>query len=499
MRGKLYCPHAKEYCVKYQTVSGTLKGIQNTWDEVTKGGKCCEWENQQHGRGHHVKIVLSNVAEGSQITLTLVHEDGSKAPSSTMTKHGKRKSTMLIGVDPRDWRLGLSWTHVVNEGPRKWHPASDCIIQVGSPGTTARCTKEPNSGCITLFVPQGKPIIIPIRVEVLSAVKGAGDFSRYSVQCITKPGKESSGSGNKASLKKPCKDVLSWTSPTILVEAKWLPAAPVREQNKRRFNRNNNSLSNNTEKAAENKKAKISLGNECEQPLDVLEESISILRRATVSLNALQNPRQASIDSGNLITKNLPRLDVLVQNLQRAIAEYQSQRIKGSVLIPQYNGSNGFSNKNSTDVGIAANAMYSKYNNIMPASKTLQRSKIHQRKQTTGSKNQKSQHNNHCHKKSILSSPPREVKRPLHTAPRPPLLNLNGNASDIPVNTYLNGINLAWAAVKQSTQNGHSIPRILQSSRGELKTESSFGSVLHPFDLLATAASSKQSIADLKN
>jgi len=210
----LHRPHGKQYCVNFQAEHGTLKGIENTWDEVTEG--CCAWENQQHGRGHHLKVVLKNVKAGQAFRLKLLQEDGEPAPAFTITKQATKKSTMLVGIDSRDWRMGLSWKEVNQEGPRRWFPACSFVIKSLSSLIESVCEVEGEEKFV-LLVPPGDNVIIPIRVEVLSAVKGAGNFSRYSVSLS----EEVSG--------------WMWDSPPILVEAKWLPAAPVRVQNKSRL------------------------------------------------------------------------------------------------------------------------------------------------------------------------------------------------------------------------------------------------------------------------
>jgi hypothetical protein len=88
------------------------------------------------------------------------------------------------------------------EGPRKWHPAANLGIRVLEKGSESLCIKDNNTMSLinngsnggnyskddcncnyTFFIAAGEPVIIPIRIEVLSAVKGAGNFSRYSIVC----------------------------------------------------------------------------------------------------------------------------------------------------------------------------------------------------------------------------------------------------------------------------------------------------------------------------
>eukprot|EP00510_Aplanochytrium_minuta_P000080 CAMPEP_0184027554 /NCGR_PEP_ID=MMETSP0954-20121128/14265_1 /TAXON_ID=627963 /ORGANISM="Aplanochytrium sp, Strain PBS07" /LENGTH=394 /DNA_ID=CAMNT_0026312131 /DNA_START=570 /DNA_END=1754 /DNA_ORIENTATION=- len=384
-----------------------------------------------------------------------------------MTKHGKRKSTMLIGVDPRDWRLGLSWTHVKQEGPRKWHPASDCSIHVAPAGSNPRCEKDPDD-TIKLFVPHGKPIIIPIRVEVLSAVKGAGDFSRYSVQCDAKIVPK------KSSVKESPAVLSSWTSPPILVEAKWLPAAPVREQNKRRFNRSGN-VSNEIVKVLEKKSSNLLRPNSngsYDQPLTVIDASVSIIRNAAISLNALNNPNNPSKEAHAGVMKDVPQLDMLVRNLRIALGEYEAARMGPAVMNHQYNsfhpgGSNG--KVGVMYMGMPPGGVNSQINPKPP-------------KQAT----------QNLYKKVKVSSPPREKHTPHHLAPRPPLLNLNGNPAEMAANGFFS-VNYPNPVSMESLKhhpNASNLPVSVKSSGG------AGAPGLNSFDLLAAAASSKHSIND---
>jgi hypothetical protein len=219
----LFCPHSKEYCVCFQSKFGTLKGIENLWERVAERGGSCEWENQQHGRNHHLKVLLQNPVEGQVYAVQLVHEDGSAAPAWAKTKQGTRKSTMLVGIDAREARLGLSWHTVTLEGPRKWLPAADVLVRVVGPDWANLCEAGPTPEGLTVLVPAGKDVVIPFRVEVLSASKGAGDFSRYAVELFQTAGRES-----RAALP----HGFRWVSPPMQIEAKWLPAAPVRLTNR---------------------------------------------------------------------------------------------------------------------------------------------------------------------------------------------------------------------------------------------------------------------------
>ena len=443
MKGRLHCPHNKAYCVEYQTSLGTLKGIENSWDQVPAGGSC-QWENQQHGRGHHCKIVLegSSLKEGTCINLVLVHEDGTKAPDATLTKHGKRKSTMLIGVDPRDSRLGLSWTTVDQEGHRKWYPASSCRILVTAANTSTRCTKKGDDSNVTLSVPVGQPIVIPIRIEVLSAVKGAGDFSRYCVSCTAK-----CGSSKKM-----------WKSPSILVEAKWLPAAPVREQNKRRFNRN---VPGKQDKSESNKCAgghahgllKQPLEAMANQPFEIIKAGSLFIRNAANSLHQLHTPRHAVLDYSEL--------DQIVEELQQGIAQYQQQRAllrRGFVGKPKKGSKKSQQPQHQhppAQAQFAPSRTKTSY-----ASQFLHKNKHSLVQNWTAQEQQQ-----------LLSSPPRSKRIP-GLASRPPVLDLNKCES------------LALSALKQEVR-----------QHGALHGADAAGVPgFNPFDLLATAASKKHQI-----
>ena len=457
MKGRLHCPHNKAYCVEYQTSLGTLKGIENSWEEVPAGGSC-QWENQQHGRGHHCKIVLDggSVKEGASISLVLVHEDGTKAPDATLTKHGKRKSTMLIGVDPRDSRLGLSWTSVDQEGHRKWFPASSCRILVCAAASSTRCTKKSDGSSVTLSVPVGKPIVIPIRIEVLSAVKGAGDFSRYCVSCCaTKAG---------ASKK-------TWTSPSILVEAKWLPAAPVREQNKRRFSR---SVAGKQEKSdrhsagGHHQHALLKPSFEiADRPFEIIKAGSLFIRNATNSLHQLHTPRQTVLDYAEL--------DSVVEELQEAILQYQRRRStlrrdfpckgkKNSKLGCKHGHHHGHDHQNQQHQAQAhAHAQFGGRNKVpysTAASQFLHKAKHALGPSWTAQEQQQ-----------LLSSPPRSKRIP-SLASRPPVLDLN-KCESFPLN-----------ALKQESR-----------QLGPMQSTDVVGIPgFNPFDLLATAASKKHEI-----
>mmetsp|Transcript_7727 Transcript_7727/g.13753 ORF Transcript_7727/g.13753 Transcript_7727/m.13753 type:complete len:467 (-) Transcript_7727:1746-3146(-) len=223
----LHYPHPKAYCVEFQSKYGTLKGIENEWAAVPPNGSC-EWENQQHGRGHHLKVVIRNPKVNTTLAMRLVYEDGTPAPAFTRNKSGQKKSTMLVGIDSREWRLGFSWANVRREGPRKWHAAATCRIVVVEPDATPFCEIRMNEELV-VTVPAGVDIIVPIRIEVLSAVKGASNFSRYAVHCFE------TNMTNPSAPASPLAGGWSWVSPNVLVEAKWLPAAPVRIHNKQRF------------------------------------------------------------------------------------------------------------------------------------------------------------------------------------------------------------------------------------------------------------------------
>jgi hypothetical protein len=219
----LYCPHSKEYCVCFQSKFATLKGIENLWERVAETGGSCDWENQQHGRNHHLKVLLENPVEGHVYAVQLVHEDGGLVPAWSKNKQGARKSTMLVGIEGREVRLGLSWHSVTREGPRKWFPAADVLVRVVGPDWPSLCEAGPTPESLTVLVPAGKDVVIPFRVEVLSASKGAGDFSRYAIELFQTEGKES-----RAALPRGFR----WVSPPMQIEAKWLPAAPVRLNNR---------------------------------------------------------------------------------------------------------------------------------------------------------------------------------------------------------------------------------------------------------------------------
>mmetsp|Transcript_10665 Transcript_10665/g.17405 ORF Transcript_10665/g.17405 Transcript_10665/m.17405 type:complete len:522 (+) Transcript_10665:497-2062(+) len=334
MKAKLHCPHEKGYCVDFQAKFGTLKGIENKWHPVERHERC-EWENQQHGRGHHLKVVVESPIPGKTFCVQLVHEDGSNAPAFTRMKTGSKKSTMLVGIDPRDWRMGLSWNSVVQEGPRKWHPASNCQITIGPPGSPLKCEGVADDKLL-LSCPCDKLLVIPFRIEVLSAVKGAGNFSRYSVHMY----ETSSGPGDDPPS---CVEGgWSWRSPDVLVEAKWLPAAPVRIYNKQRSRisreewRSQQQQKNTDADAGDRVYGPISAGGGKDSMGRVANNSVQGGRgNALGHFSNVQDIVLTCRSLGSFLCQpstfslgdaNLQHIDYAVQELQCALAKYNLER-----------------------------------------------------------------------------------------------------------------------------------------------------------------------------
>jgi len=304
----LFCPHSKDYCIGFQSKFATLKGIENGWKMIA-ADKSCEWENQQHGRNHHVKVLLRGFPEGSLLALQLSHEDETKAPDFTRTKAGMQRATMLIGSDSRESRLGLTWHLVGQEGPRKWRPASQVLIQILGPNCLHLCDQD--GEFTTMLAPAESEVVLPIRIEVLSAAKGAGDFSRYRVKCFET-------TWEKARVPKP--GGWSWHSPPILIEAKWLPAAPIRVTNKSRFGTSRRG------------------GEQCDCGADNHGDYHA---QAENGMILPQNSRMATIQHVTQCCKLLtsifgdsthslgdsPQLDLCIQNLQCAISQYCVRRV----------------------------------------------------------------------------------------------------------------------------------------------------------------------------
>jgi len=214
--GELFCPHSKGFCVEFQTNNGTLKGLSNEW-HLVDAKKGCEWENQQHGRGHHLKLKLKNLREGQLLGARLVDEEGNPVANFIKTKAGVKKPTMLIGVDPRSPSLGLpAWSEVHWEGSLKWWAASEVKFKVGSSNPHAEMIGDDQ---LLIHIRAGSDLIIPFRVEVLSATKGAGNFSRYAAEIFET---------NDITGDRPMPVGWKWQSPQILVEAKWLPVGHSR-------------------------------------------------------------------------------------------------------------------------------------------------------------------------------------------------------------------------------------------------------------------------------